>query len=344
MEKESFVSKINRKLISPKNFDFTVLDLFAGCGGLSLGFEAVGFKSIGIEMDKDCCDTYNANLKGNCMKEFLTTKSKFPQADVVIGGPPCQPFSVRGKQNGINDPRNGFPIFIEAIKQIKPEIWLFENVKGILYKNKEYFDSVVEQLKNLGYLVKIEVLNASNFGVPQNRERIVVVGSKRDFEFPEKLLEKVTVGEALQNIQQEAIHPSKFLTPQMDLYIAKYEAASKCVTPRDLHFDRPARTLTCRNLAGSTSDMHRIKLSDGKRRRLSIREAARLQSFPDWFEFVGAEGSVFNQIGNAVPPLLAFQIANKIKEYFEKNPPSKKMIEVKYLNFSKQIKLGEIIA
>ena len=92
---------------------------------------------------------------------------------------------------------------------------------------------------------------------------------------------------------------------------------SKLVNPRDLHMDRPARTLTCRNLAGSTADMHRIKLSDGRRRRLRVQEAARLQSFPDWFEFSGSETSKFNQIGNAVPPMFAHYIGRQMKKYLD---------------------------
>ena len=101
----------------------------------------------------------------------------------------------------------------------------------------------------------------------------------------------------------------------MDEYVARYEKASHCINPRDLYLDRPARTLTCRNLAGATGDMHRIRLEDGRRRRVFPREAARLQSFPDWFEFEGLETSVFNQIDNAVPPMLAYNIALEVKKH-----------------------------
>jgi len=110
---------------------------------------------------------------------------------------------------------------------------------------------------------------------------------------------------------------SKFLTAAQDTYIAKYEKASYCINPRDLYPHKPARTLTCRNLAAATGDMHRVKLKDGRRRRLLVREAARLQSFPDWFEFTGNETAQFYQIGNAVPPLLAYQLAQCVKTTYQ---------------------------
>lgn len=316
---ENFSSHINEILKPSKRPKYTVLDLFAGCGGLSLGFESVGFKSIGMEMDEHCCNTYNQNLRGECTKEFITPKTKFPNADVIIGGPPCQPFSVNGNQLGNDDKRNGFPSFINAVKTVKPSMWMFENVRGMMYRNKDYFESSLKKLKKLGYTVEYNLLNAVNYGVPQNRERIIAVGHNGNFKYPESIGKKITAGEALQKMAFEIPSDSKFLTPSMDKYVASYEKKSKLITPRDLHLDRPARTLTCRNLAGSTADMHRIKLSDGRRRRLRVMEAARLQTFPDWFEFTGNETSKFNQIGNAVPPLFAHHIGKQFKMYLDKN-------------------------
>ena len=314
-----YISKINNELMPAKTIKYTVLDLFAGCGGLSLGFESVGFKSFGIETKKKCCEAYNLNLKGRCTEEFITTKTDFPKSDVVIGGPPCQPFSVFGNQLGNNDPRNGFPAFITAIKKIKPKIWMFENVRGILYRNKDYFESSIKKLKNLGYVVDYHLLNAVNFDVPQNRIRVIAIGHDGSFEFPVPSDNMVTSGEALKELACQITKESQFLTPSMDKYVAVYEKKSRLVTPRDLHLDKPARTVTCRNLAGATSDMHRIKLPDGRRRRLTVREGARLQSFPDWFEFVGADTDMFNQIGNAMPPMFARAIAIQIKKYLDKN-------------------------
>jgi DNA (cytosine-5)-methyltransferase 1 len=294
-----------------------VLDLFAGCGGLALGFEAQGFETLGFEMDADCCASYRHNLHGDCIQVKLDTQYRFPKAQVVIGGPPCQPFSVGGHQNGIRDARDGFPAFISAVEQAQPDIWMFENVRGLMYRNKDYLDLVIDALEGLGYVVEFKLLNAVDYGVAQNRERVIVVGHRSEFAYPKALKQRVTAGEALENLAQEVHADSKFLTASMDAYVAKYEKASHCITPRDLHLDRPARTVTCRNLAGATGDMHRILLPDGRRRRLTVREAARLQSFPDWFEFQGSETSAFNQIGNAVPPMLAYAIAASFRDSLE---------------------------
>lgn len=315
----SYVEKINSVLKPVASPSPLVVDLFAGCGGLSLGFEAQGFETHGFEMDADSCATYRKNLKGQCTQVVLTTESELPAAPVLIGGPPCQPFSVGGNQKGLKDSRDGFPIFISAVRRLNPEIWLFENVRGLLYKNKWYLDEITQELQSLGYVVEVKLLNAVDFGVPQNRERIIVVGHKGYFRFPTLLERKISAGEALGELAFQAPPESKFLTPSMDEYVAKYEKASFCKRPRDLHLDKPARTLTCRNLAGATGDMHRIKLPDRRRRRLFLREAARLQSFPDWFKFVGTQTSAFNQVGNAVPPLFAFHLAGMVRNYLQLN-------------------------
>lgn len=296
-----------------------MLDLFAGCGGLSLGFEAAGYNTIGYEMDKAATETYKRNLKGKCQALKLDLGFDYPEAQIIIGGPPCQPFSVGGNQKGIEDARDGFPIFIDAVKKLKPKIFMFENVRGLLYANRWYFELVVKELRRLGYFINYKLLNAVNFGVPQNRERLFVVGHKSRFNFPKPEQSKVTVGEAIGDYMYTVPPESKFLNESMDRYVANYEKASACVNPRDLYPDRPARTLTCRNLAGATGDMQRVKLKDGRRRRLIHREAARLQSFPDWFEFEGNETQRYNQIGNAVPPLLAYKLALSLKECYNRD-------------------------
>lgn len=316
-------SKHISKLLKPRITEETiVLDLFAGCGGLSLGFEAAGFKTIGYEMLESAVNTYNTNLKGQCYRELLTVGFDYPDADkidIIIGGPPCQPFSRFGNQKGIEDARDGFPIFIDAVRRLNPKIFVFENVANIMGRHKWYFDLIIAEFEKLGYTIDAKILNAKYYGVPQNRERVICVGHKYPFEYPQRQEHLVTVKEAIGDLMYICDENSKILTPRQDEYIAIYEQKSHCVTPRDLHPDSPARTITCRNLAGATSDMQRVKLPDGRRRRITHREAARLQSFPDWFVFTGNETQQFNQIGNAVPPLLAYQIAQKVKETYYYN-------------------------
>lgn len=293
------------------------LDLFAGCGGLALGFEAAGFHTIGMEFKKDPVETYNKNLSGECHLVNIDKQTTFPNADIVIGGPPCQPFSVGGKQSGLTDSRDGFPAFIEAVRSVKPKMWLFENVRGMLYRNKPYLMEVTKTLSELGYQISYKLFLASEFGVPQKRERIVVIGHLGGFKFPLAMKTKFTAGQAIGDIAYTVSDNNKILSPNQDKYIAKYEKASKCVMPRDLHLDKTARTVTCRNLAGATGDMLRVRLPDGRRKRLTVREGARLQSFPDWFEFTGNESSQFYQIGNAVPPMMALHIGNAMRNCLE---------------------------
>lgn len=312
-----YVDTINNTLLPRVSIDLPlVVDLFAGCGGLSLGFESHGFPTVGYEMNPAAAETYRTNLAGACHTVKLNVGHEYPQAaSILIGGPPCQPFSVRGKQLGTQDDRNGFPVFLDAATQLRPELLMFENVRGILYKNSNYLSEVVDFIRKLGYQTEIRLLNAKNFGVPQNRERVIVVGSRHQFEFAPGSGACVTAGEALANVPNTEIRDNLYLTSTMDAYIKKYEIASKCKTPRDLHLDRPARTLTCRNLASATSDMHRLKLADGRRRMLTVREAARLQSFPDWFTPTGSVSEQYTQIGNAVAPLFAYALAGMVRRY-----------------------------
>lgn len=313
----NYVKKIN-SILKPKNRkDLLVLDLFAGCGGLALGFESQGFETLGFEMNEDCCATYKKNLDGDCVNVKINKEYSFPIAQVVIGGPPCQPFSVGGNQKGVFDSRDGLPIFISAVKQVKPEIWMFENVRGLMYKNKPYLEAIISEFEDMNYIVEYKLLRCVKYGVPQNRERMIVVGHRGGFKFPEEDQNIFTAGDAIGDLAWSYDEKSKFLTPSMDTYIAKYEAASKCINPRDLYLDKPARTVTCRNLAGATGDMHRVVLPDGRRRRLTVREGARLQSFPDWFEFEGKETSCYQQIGNAVPPLISYEIAGSFRKYLK---------------------------
>ncbi|MGB0992235.1 MAG: DNA cytosine methyltransferase, partial [Akkermansiaceae bacterium] len=292
------------------------LDLFAGCGGLGLGFEAAGFRTVGYEMLEDACATYNQNLHGQCHAEILTEDTDYGiKPDVVIGGPPCQPFSVGGLQMGNEDPRDGFPAFLAAVKKLNPKVAMFENVRGMLYRGRDYLDEIIAYLESLGYQVEIQMLRAVDYAVPQRRERLFVVAHRSQWTAPKPLAqEHFTAGDAIKDLLKKLPPNPKFLTKSMDTYVAKYEKASHCKRPRDLHLEQSSRTVTCRNLNGATGDMMRVCLKDGRRRRLTVREGARLQSFPDWFQFSGSEGSQYNQVGNAVPPLLAKAVAKAVMD------------------------------
>ena len=164
-----------------------VIDLFAGCGGVALGFEATGFKTIGYEILEDASATYRHNLRSSCYQVNLTPLSDLVDgAAVIIGGPPCQPFSVGGRQMGLKDSRDGFPTFISAVKRYRPQLALFENVRGMLFRNKGYFEEIVIALRELGYVVEWQILNAAHYGVPQKRERLFCVAHRGGWKWPEK--------------------------------------------------------------------------------------------------------------------------------------------------------------
>jgi DNA (cytosine-5)-methyltransferase 1 len=202
-----------------------VLDLFAGCGGLALGFEAAGFSTVGFEKLSNACETYNKNLSGECKQILLEPNQDLVEAaDVIIGGPPCQPFSVNGAQNGKQDSRDGFPAFLSAVERYHPQLVLFENVRGMLYQNNSYFAHIRKTLAQFGYLVEWKLLNAVDYGVPQKRERLFVVAHRGEWSFPEPSTPIVsfTAGDALGDLAFQTPPGSKFLTKSMDKYVANY--------------------------------------------------------------------------------------------------------------------------
>lgn len=303
------------------------IDLFAGCGGLGLGFETAGIRTHGYEMKPSAVQTYSSNLHGDCEQVVLDIglpEYREGDVDFVIGGPPCQPFSQIGYQRGHRDPRDGFPIFLDTVARLRPKIAIIENVRGLLFRNRDYLGQVVHELGRFGYKVDARLLNAREFGTPQNRERVVIVAHHGTWEWPEPVVAApVIAGHAIGDTAHLVPEDARFLTASMDRYIADYEARSKCVNPRDLHLDRPARTVTCRNFGGATADMHRVRLPDGRRRMLTVREGARLQGFPDWFEFAGTRAEQTEQIGNAVSPLMSLVLGQAAMRALESPMPHK---------------------
>lgn len=282
-----------------------------------MGFRSEGFDVISLEMNADALESIKLNHpQAKTFHEVISAKTdwkRFQGIDIIIGGPPCQPYSRRGKQFAGNDPRDGIPSFIDAIRIIHPRFFVMENVPEL--KSSPRHQEIVSELQNLGYSVFSYILNAVEFGVPQKRKRVFLLGSRTSFkklEFSPFVKKPVTTGLALGPSMNEIPDDARFLTKEMEDYVARYERLSKCRNPRDLKPDEPSRTVTCRNLASATSDMLRILLPDGRRRMLSIREGAILQGFPEDYRFYGKPSSISQQIGNAVPPLMSKAVAMAI--------------------------------
>ena len=315
-DQRGWVRYLNSHLRRQTELGLKVLDLFCGAGGFSLGFWASGFDVVGIDRDADASRTYMSNI-GHANIADIRDVSEFPDADVLIAGPPCQPWSRAGKRLGEQDDRDGLSTVLQVAKNVSPAVVVIENVPDIGRGGKrQYLDEFELQLRALGYQVAEHLLNASDYGVPQHRRRLFVTGIRDHAPLvsPPHMSWTVTVKQAIPGRCKRSVSGSHMVSESMDAYIEKYERASGCRVPRDVHTDRPSRTLTVRNLSGATGDMLRLRLPDGQRRTLTVQEAARLQSFPDWFRFQGTERSRFEQIGNAVPPLLSIAIANVVRE------------------------------
>ena len=303
------------RMLAPAPVLMSSLDLFCGAGGLGLGMAAAGLSGAALDKDADSLLTHGANMPCHpaCAVSLSasTDWSPWQGTEVIMGGPPCQPFSGHGKQAGREDVRNGFPAFLSAVEALRPRVAVAENVRGVLYRNREYFEAVAEDLRRLGYQVEARLLKAEHYGVPQRRERVFLAAWRVGrWEWPEPFVSSpVSTGVALGEGMARTRDGDRFLTPAMDAYVARYEEASACRVPRDLDPARPSRTVTTRNLGSATSDMLRVRLSDGRRRMLSLDEGALLQGFPEEFRFVGGPASVARQIGNAVPPLMGLAVA-----------------------------------
>lgn len=299
----------------------TAIDLFAGCGGLSLGFEKAGWSVIkAYESNPNAALIYNLNLKGECETTHLSKTSLFPTCDLLLAGPPCQPFSSAGNQRAEFDPRDGVPIFLQALRSIQPRFGVMENVPNLKKAHAEYVDRIVVDIESMGYTVSQAILDSSEFGVAQRRQRFFLVAhhGEFNFDFLEKIKPILTVldvlGEDAFDSTTAQTYPDLVLTPSMDVYIKTYEDKSKCKQPRDLNPNQAARTLTCRNLHGRTSDMIRLRLQNGVRRQITVDEAAKLSGFPSTFVFPEdlSRSIKMKCIGNAVPPPLAYALGKAL--------------------------------
>lgn len=336
------------------------IDLFCGCGGLSLGFEKAGINVLlGIDAWQDAITTFNYNHKNSkalCADlSTLNPKDIVSQldgksVDVIIGGPPCQGFSVAGKRI-VDDERNKlYKNFVRFVEFFKPKAFMMENVPNILSIGGGIVrDSIVKDFSDLGYKVVYQVLTASNYGTPQNRKRAVFVGFKNGFEFkfPERTVEKfITSSEALSDLPENSLEDGtsypmasncdyqKLMRCNADkVYnhqITEHNERTKEIIalvpdggnyknlPEDLQQTRKVHIawtrLNSQKPSFTIDTGHRHHFHYKWNRIPTVRESARIQSFPDDFIFQGTKTSQYKQVGNAVPPLMAEAIAKKIKE------------------------------
>ncbi|WP_394665287.1 DNA cytosine methyltransferase [uncultured Chryseobacterium sp.] len=309
-----------------------VVSLFSGAGGLDLGFIMAGHKVIWANDNfSDAVKTYRKNIGDHIVCEDISKipSEQVPEHDILIGGFPCQGFSVANSKRGEHDERN--KLYLELLRILidkQPKFFVAENVKGILSLMKgEIFRMIISDLENAGYKVKYKVLNAANYGVPQKRERVIILGVRNDINFdlehPEPTYYEnidlfsnkkqwVSIGEALKDIPE----PEEEHTLTNHTYSKFKLKFNGYLGNRTIDPTKPAPTVTARgDDKGGVVVLHH----PNNHRRMSVRELALTQSFPIDFIFEGNNSSAYRQIGNAVPVKLAYAIAlifpKEFKEY-----------------------------
>lgn len=299
-----------------------VVSMFSGCGGLDLGILG-GFTYLGKhypknkfniiwanEINKAAANTYKRNISedivvGDIKEVYQTMPSS---CDLLIGGFPCQDVSINGKMEGLNGKKTSLYIWmVQAIKKLRPRVFVAENVKGLLMKsNKPALEKILKDFTELGYEVTYQLYNTKNYGVPQSRERVIIVGTlpgEKSFVPPEPTtLDPITAKEALQDLEGVA------LNREFNHIWSKANVSSEQGN-RHLKPNAPSPTMR--------SECHgNIQYHYSLPRRISMREAARIQSFPDDFIFCGGLREIERQIGNAVPPVFAWHLAQSLSELF----------------------------
>lgn len=318
----------------------TFIEVCAGAGGMSAGFMSAGYVPLLLnEIDPTCCETLRANHPGaNVVKEDMTKLNVDEYAgkvDVLIGGPPCQSFSQAGQRKGLDDERGDLIMkFKDLLVTLNPKAFLMENVKGLLsHDGGKTFETILKNLnKDDLYDIKYKVLNANDYEVPQKRERVIVVGVRKDldktFEYPEKcdhkpVLKDVLEGcptsdgyeytEAKKEIMKRVPPGGCWVDLPEDIqksYMGKsyHSGGGKRGIARRLSMDEPSLTLTTSPNQKQTERCHPTET-----RPLRVREYARIQTFPDDYAFSGSIAKQYKQIGNAVPVKLAYHLAMSLK-------------------------------
>lgn len=305
-----------------------VVSLFSGAGGLDLGFIKAGHDVIWAnDLYEDAVATYRKNIGDHIVCEDISKVSTedIPECDIVIGGFPCQGFSVANTKRHEQDERNAlYKQLIRVIADKKPKFFLAENVKGILSLGKgQVFQMILKDFEDLGYKVKYKVLNAADYGVPQTRMRVIIIGVRNDVEFEYHYPEAthsasgedgkkkwVSVSDALADIPDPDL-PNELPNHDYSKYKLEFNGY---IGHRPLDPEQPAPTVTAR---GDNKGGVVILPHPNAQRRMSCRETATIQSFPLDYEFKGNRSSVYRQIGNAVPVLLGYAVANQFNHYKE---------------------------
>jgi len=330
------------KSVSPK-----VLSTFTGCGGLDLGFHLEGYTTVWANDFSEWAVASFRKYFGDVIRFEDITKidpykdKSIPECDIILGGFPCQDFSVIWKQPGLNGKRGGlYRHFLEFVDAKKPKAFIAENVKGLLTANKRMaIETIIKDFESIepGYVVKPHLYNFADYGVPQFRERVIIVGVRKDtgFNFIHPLPSHgegrphryVTAGEAFDGVEKVSLNnePINCLPKTRQMLERISEGGNFTDIPKDdplyvkgmishvyrrIHRSEPAKTIIAAG-GGGTWGYHYPEP-----RSLTNRERARLQSFPDEFEFIGNITEVRRQIGNAVPPQGVRAVARRLLPLF----------------------------
>ena len=299
-----------------------VVSLFSGAGGLDLGFIQAGHTIVWAnDLYADAVATYRHNIGNHIVEKDIKdiASSDIPDCDIVIGGFPCQGFSVANTKRHSLDERNVlYKELLRVIRDKQPKYFLAENVKGILSLNKgESFKMIINDFSSLNYNVVYKILNAADYGVPQTRERVIIIGVRKDvdftYEYPEPThFKQPNSGEATWVSAGEAV--SQLPDPDQPNNVAnhtysKYKLSfNGYIGHRPVDPNKPAPTVTAR---GDNKGGVVILPHPNGQRRMTCRELTTIQSFPLDFEFMGNNSSIYRQIGNAVPVQLAYHIAKQ---------------------------------
>lgn len=321
-----------------------VISLFSGCGGMDLGFIG-NFDFLGKhyiqnpfeivyagDINQKAVETYNHNFsrKAQCVDIKEKNLEELPYADIVIGGFPCQDFSLSGKRKGFDSERGKLYLQMKkVVSYIKPKIFVAENVNGLRIpingSKKSALEHILEEFRSSGYNVSYKLLNAKNFGVPQDRKRVIIIGIRNDIKadimFPEEILDEtnlVTSKRAIDDLWNKIGNKKIFNHGEKDYSRAKFYKGKKMQGNKKIEPDKPAPTIRAEhhgNIEGHYRTINKNNPDDVNNwRRLSVRECARLQSFPDNFVFPCTATYAYRQVGNAVPPVFAWHIAKNIYE------------------------------